>query len=90
MKTFYLQVNSSGLITDAIDYPYGDYVEVTVASLPVGVNGGWFKLENGVIVEHLELKPVLEPTNKELNDNQLILMDVLGTMYEDMLAKGTV
>ena len=34
--------------------------------------------------------PIPEPTNQELSDNQLILMDVLLTMYEDMLAKGTV
>jgi hypothetical protein len=38
----------------------------------------------------LIIPPVKEPTNKELQDNQLILMDVLATMYEDMLAKGTV
>ena len=31
-----------------------------------------------------------QPTNQELSDNQLILMDVLATMYEDMLAKGMV
>lgn len=34
--------------------------------------------------------PPVQLTNQELGDNQLILMDVLATMYEDMLAKGTV
>jgi len=31
-----------------------------------------------------------QPTLQELAENQLILMDVLATMYEDMLMKGTV
>lgn len=52
---------------------------------------------NGVVVGKEEfpisiiipIQPI-QPTNQELSDNQLILMDVLATMYEDMLAKGTV
>lgn len=55
---FYLQVQSDDVITDAIEYAHGNYVEHEAEFLPAGVNGGWFKLENGVIVEHLELKPV--------------------------------
>lgn len=34
--------------------------------------------------------PIASPTNQGLVENQLILMDVLATMYEDMLVKGTV
>lgn len=35
--------------------------------------------------------PVMQPiTLEELQQNQLTLMDVLATMYEAMLAKGTV
>jgi hypothetical protein len=34
--------------------------------------------------------PIPQPTNQEVIDNQLILMDVLGTMFEAMLVKGTV
>lgn len=33
---------------------------------------------------------ISQPSLSELKDNQLILMDVLATMYEDMLLKGTV
>lgn len=36
-----------------------------------------------------DVKP-LENQISELNISQLILMDVIATMYEDMLAKGTV
>ena len=31
----------------------------------------------------------VQPTNKELNDNQLTIMDVLATFYDAMTAKGT-
>jgi hypothetical protein len=34
--------------------------------------------------------PTNQPTNQEINNNQIIIMDVLATMYEDMLMKGTV
>jgi len=33
---------------------------------------------------------VPQPTAQELYDNQLTLMNVMATMYEDMIAKGTV
>ena len=58
MNTFYLQVNSDNIITDAISYPYGDYVEYVSDGLPSSVNGGWFKFENGIIVEYPALKPI--------------------------------
>jgi len=32
----------------------------------------------------------IQPTNQEILDNQLVLMDVLATLYEGMAAKGTV
>lgn len=59
-KKFYLQVNKeTGVITDAITYPYSDYVEyITEVDLPAGIYGGWYKLESGVIVEYPELKPI--------------------------------
>lgn len=55
---FYLQVQSDGTITDAITYQHGNYVEYEAEILPIGINGGWFKLENGVIVEYPNLKPM--------------------------------
>lgn len=36
-----------------------------------------------------DIKPV-EYQLRDQADNQLVIMDVLATMYEDMLAKGTV
>ena len=54
---FYLQVQPDGTITDAITYPHENYVEYNAESLPAGVNGGWFKLVGGVIIEVVEKNP---------------------------------
>lgn len=63
---FYLQTRQDGTITDAITYPYGDYKEYVADSLPVGVNGGWYKLEDGKIVEYQDLKPIDEKTEIQI------------------------
>jgi len=55
----YLQVNQDKLITDCIDYAYGDYVEFD-GEVPQAVGGGWFKLEGGLVVEYPLLKPIDE------------------------------
>lgn len=36
------------------------------------------------------IPPIVQSTNLEISDTLLIIMDVLATTYEDMLAKGTV
>ncbi|KMY49246.1 hypothetical protein [Peribacillus loiseleuriae] len=79
---FYLQVQKDGLITDAITYPYGNYIEYEVEHLPPGVNGGWFKLENGVIVEYPELKPKTE--SEEIAD----LKNQVADLWELILFGG--
>ncbi|MBZ9633085.1 hypothetical protein [Clostridium sp. FP1] len=42
----------------------------------------------------IKLSPVAEtpiqPTNKEVNDNILVLMSAIGSLYEDIVKKGTV
>lgn len=53
----YLQVRPDGIITDCITYPHEGYVEHEVDYIPQGINGGWFKLEGGEVVEYPELKP---------------------------------
>jgi hypothetical protein len=70
--TFYLQVQTDGTITDAISYPFENYVPVEMDNLPIGISGGWFKFENGVIVEYPELKPKNENEQiLELKENQV-------------------
>lgn len=55
------------------------------------------RYDNGVITKTLisveseapaEIIP--QPTNQEVMDNQMIIMEVLATIYEDMLMKGMV
>ena len=53
--------------------------------------------ENGAIVEFASIEhpitPIpqpIQPSNQEINDNLLTIIDIQLTTYEDMLAKGTV
>ena len=54
---YYLKVGADGTVLDAIDYAYGDYVEFEADNLPIGVNGGWWKMEDGQLLEYPDLKP---------------------------------
>jgi len=45
---------------------------------------------SAVVPELVEPQPTLEEQLAQLKSDNLILMDVLATMYEDMLEKGTV
>ena len=56
----YVQTDANDIITDAIDYPHTGYTEIDVVSVPSGINGGWFKLEGGLVVEYPLLKPIDE------------------------------
>jgi len=53
---YYLQVNKDKIITDCINYPYSNYIEWN-GIIVEPVHGGWFKLEDNLIVEYPELKP---------------------------------
>lgn len=57
MKKFYLKINSENIVVDALSFPYEGYVEYETDELPPGAFSGWFKLENGQLVEYPELKP---------------------------------
>ncbi len=77
----YLQVQNDKTITDCITFPYGNYVEYEVNVIPQGISGGWFKFENGKIVEYPELKPVtrdeeIERLKERLDatENALLMM----------------
>ena len=56
-------------------------------------DGVWdYNIETGVFTAHIEIPivPVIpQPTNKEVYDNQITLMDVLATMSEALTLKGT-
>lgn len=82
MAKFYLQVREDSVITDAIEYPHGDYIEVEADVLPPGVHGGWFKLEEGKIVEYPELKP------KDRDGEITELKEQIADLWEMVLFGG--
>lgn len=67
---FYVQLDSGNIIRDIIEYEHPGYISVEAElPLPVGINGGWFKLEDGKFVEYPELRPnkdTLEMTEVKL------------------------
>ena len=55
---YYLLLDENNIIQDAISYSTDGYIEVEVDKpFPAGINGGWYKWENGTYVEIPELKP---------------------------------
>lgn len=53
---YYFRLNQDNVIIDAISYPVEGYIEYeTDYPLPVGINGGWWRFENGQPVEYPEL-----------------------------------
>ena len=87
MKTYYIQLDQNNIIRDIVEMPVDGYMEVQIEGpLPVGINGGWYKWENGTYVEYPELKPEteLEKLNR-LEEQNLILMDALATVFEELL-----
>ena len=75
----YLQVSNDNIITDCISYEYQGYVPFEGVT-PPSVNGGWFKLENGVIVEYPELKPIdeTEELKQRISDLELQVATLTG------------
>ena len=48
MKTYYIQLDQDNIIRDVVEMPVDGYMEVQIEGpLPVGINGGWYKWENG-------------------------------------------
>ena len=70
-----------------IQLSYGEYADKFGVYYYNIVDGAivWGDL---IDVSHPPVIP--QPTNQEIADNQITLMDVLATIYEGMYAKGTV
>lgn len=45
--------------------------------LPIGVNGGWYKLLNGEIVEFPDLKPITDDIPKRVSGLEAQSADIL-------------
>ena len=75
---YYFRLNQDNIIVDAITFPVEGYIEYeTDYPLPVGINGGWWKFENGQPVEYPELKPETE-MEQRIADLEAAIAAILG------------
>ena len=78
MKTYYIQLDQNNIIRDVVEMPVDGYMEVQIEDpLPVGINGGWYKWENGTYVECPELKPETE-IEQCISDLEMAIAAILG------------
>ena len=79
---YYFRLNQDNIIVDAITFPVEGYIEYeTDYPLPAGINGGWWKFENGQPVEYPELKPETE-LEQRIADLEAAIAAVLGGAAE--------
>jgi hypothetical protein len=75
---YYFRLNQDNIIVDAITYPVDGYIEYeTDYPLPAGINGGWWRFENGQPIEYPELKPETE-LEQRLADLEMAMDAILG------------
>lgn len=74
---YYILLDENNIIRDAVTYPVDGYIEVEYDKpvLPAGINGGWWKYENGQFVEYPELKPK-NPLEEEIEQLKQIIADL--------------
>lgn len=85
-KKWYFKLAEDNTILDVISYPHEGYaeVELDILYMPAGVNGGWWKLENGKLVEYPELKPADPET-----ENQEKIAELEGAVMELTMVLST-
>ena len=75
---YYFRLNQDNIIVDAITFPVEGYIEYeTDYPLPAGINGGWWRFENGQPVEYPELKPETE-MEQRIADLEAAIAAILG------------
>ena len=78
MKTYYIQLDQDNIIRDVVEMPVDGYMEVQIEGpLPIGINGGWYKWENGTYMECPELKPETE-MELRIADFEAAIAAILG------------
>ena len=78
MKTYYIQLDKDNIIRDVVEMSVDGYMEVQIEGpLPIGINGGWYKWENGTYVEYPELKPKTE-MEQRISDLEMALAAIMG------------
>ncbi len=76
MKTYYIQLDQDNTIRDVVEMPVDGYMEVQIEGLlPIGINGGWYKWEDGQFVEYPELRPP-NPLEDEVERLKQVVVDL--------------
>lgn len=78
MSKYYVKLEpETNIIRDIITFPHGNYQEVELSYIPPGVNGGWWKLVDGTLVEIPELNPTTidNQIQQAIDDYTLELID---------------
>jgi hypothetical protein len=79
---YYFRLNQDNIIVDTITFPVEGYIEYeTDYPLPAGINGGWWKFENGQPVEYPGLKPETE-LEQRIADLEATIAAILGSTAE--------
>ena len=79
---YYFRLNQDNIIVDAITFPVEGYIKYeTDYPLPAGINGGWWRFENGQPVEYPELKPETE-LEQRIADLEAAIAAILGGAIE--------
>lgn len=71
---YYLKTDKDKIIRDLITYEHEDYEAVELDIIPDGLYSGWFKYENGEIVEYPDLNPSIE--DDEIKDLKRQISDL--------------
>lgn len=80
MKRYYLKVHpQTNVILDCIEYEYGNYIPFDTEFIPPDILGGWYKFEEGRVVEYPELKPKA-PAEEELENLKIELSQTNATL----------
>ncbi|GAN11030.1 hypothetical protein MAM1_0453c10582 [Mucor ambiguus] len=87
---FYLKVDSENIIRDCIEYPYDGYVQVDLPTpLPMGINAGYYRYQNGNVTLDEALKAEVDKQNNPPGYNELEnRIDLMQKALDDVILGG--
>lgn len=89
IKQFYIQVNETQIITDILEFPYQDYIEVQLNTpIPPRIMSGCYKLVNGEVVyiqnlDEDELSNKISILTNEINELKEFNTQLIKTLNGD-------
>lgn len=85
MKTFYVQIDEKNIITDIVEFEYGDYIEIQLNTpIPHKIMSGCYKLINN------EIEYIAELDEDELKNKIAILSQENADLYYKLMMNDLV